>query len=117
MSLHHVTVALITKYPEAGKVKTRLTPALSPQDASQVHQVFVKRIVSRLKSQRPLAFKVICDPPDKLGAMREMLEIDDEFLPQCSGDLGARLCDATATIRASDGVAPLIIFGRQPRSS
>jgi rSAM/selenodomain-associated transferase 1 len=93
VSLEQVIVAVMTKYPQLGKVKTRLTPLLSPQDAARVHQVFLTHIVNRLKTLNPLSLKIACDPPEKLNAMREMLNSNAEYLPQCAGDLGARLAD------------------------
>src|SRR5438105_2820372 len=100
----------MTKFPEAGKVKTRLTTLLSPDDAARVHRVFVTHLVGRLKALKPLALKIVVDPPNQLNAMRELLEITDELLPQSDGDLGARLTNATETIRSSAN-ARILFFG------
>jgi rSAM/selenodomain-associated transferase 1 len=106
VSLEQVIVAVMTKYPDAGRVKTRLTPVLRPKDAARVHQVFVTHIVNRLKRLSPLALKIACDPPEKPNAMREMLNIDAEFSPQCAGDLGARLAEVHAS-----STKPILFFG------
>ena len=103
-------VAVITKFPDAGRVKTRLTGLLSADDACRVHRVFLTHVVTRLKALGPAALKVVCDPPEKLEAMRAMLNISDEFLPQCDGDLGARLAHATDQIRQSSP-KPVLFFG------
>jgi rSAM/selenodomain-associated transferase 1 len=102
-------VAVITKFPQTGKVKTRLMAQLSAEDAARVHRVFATHLVKRLRHLKPLAFKMIVDPPDKLDAMREMLGIEDELLPQCEGDLGARLAHATMQIHEKQS-APVLIF-------
>jgi hypothetical protein len=114
VSLEQIIVAVITKYPEPGKVKTRLTAALSPEHASRVHRVFLTHVVGRLKRFKPQALKIIYDPPDKLASMRDLLKTSDELLPQCPGDLGARLAHAADEIRASTGRAVLIFAVDSP---
>jgi hypothetical protein len=110
VSLEDVIVAVISKFPDAGRVKTRLTSLLSPEDACRVHRVFLTHVVGRLKALGPVALKVVCDPPEKLEAMRAMLNIPDELLPQRDGDLGARLAHAADQIRAASS-RPVLIFG------
>jgi rSAM/selenodomain-associated transferase 1 len=103
--LEQVSVAVMTKYPQAGKVKTRLTPVLSPQQAADVHRIFVAHVVNRLNALKPQSLQVVVDPPDKLDAMRELLG-SGEYLPQCEGDLGARLSDVHARSKG-----PMLFFG------
>src|SRR5437016_130717 len=100
----------MAKFPQAGKVKTRLTPALSPEQAACMHRIFVTHLLARLKALKPLHLQIVVDPPDKLVAMREILDCDSELLPQCDGDLGARLTHASESIRETSA-GPILFFG------
>src|SRR6185503_14123026 len=82
----------MTKLPVAGKVKTRLTPQLTLQQAAQVHVTFLRHVAARLA---PLGELVICfDPPDAEPALRDIVQCEARYLKQCAGDLGARLISA-----------------------
>src|SRR5262245_30437923 len=94
-----MTIVVMTKLPVAGKVKTRLTPALTPQQAAQLHVAFLKHVAARLA---PLGELVICfDPPDAEPALRDIVQINARYLKQCSGDLGARLTSAFRELDSS----------------
>jgi rSAM/selenodomain-associated transferase 1 len=95
-----MTIVVMTKLPVAGKVKTRLTPQLTAQQAAQVHSVFLRHVAARLG---PLGKLVICfDPPDAEPALRDMLRVEARYLKQCGGDLGARLASAFAQLEPHD---------------
>jgi rSAM/selenodomain-associated transferase 1 len=94
-----MTIVVMTKLPVAGKVKTRLTPQLSPQQAAQVHAVFLRHVATRLATFGEL---VICfDPPDAEPALRDIVQLDARYVRQCDGDLGARLAAAFRELNAS----------------
>jgi rSAM/selenodomain-associated transferase 1 len=89
----------MTKHPTAGKVKTRLTPALTPEQAAGVHATFLKHLTARLARLNAAELVICFDPPDKVDAMRALLDGSPiAFLPQCPGDLGARIGDAAARL-------------------
>jgi uncharacterized protein len=112
--LEQVIVAVVTKLPEAGKVKTRLMTVLSAEDAAGVHRVLVTHVLDRLKNflPPPIAIKVVYDPPEKINAMRALLpeHAAADFLPQCTGDLGERLAAAAEMIRAKSP-GHILFFG------
>jgi rSAM/selenodomain-associated transferase 1 len=88
-------VVVMTKLPAAGKVKTRLMPVLSAEQAAAVHQVFVHHVVGRLSGWCAEEELIVCfDPPDALSAMRELLGARIRMLAQTGGNLGARLAGA-----------------------
>jgi uncharacterized protein len=99
-----LTLVVMTKLPVPGQVKTRLMPALSPQQAAQLHAVMLRHVASRLA---PLGELVIChDPPEAEPALRDLLGIEARYIKQCSGDLGARLVAASREL----GSDPLMFF-------
>ena len=89
---------MLAKRPDPGRVKTRLAPALTPQQAADVHAIFVQHLVERLVDLA-IAQLVICqDPPDAADDFRALLGADlsaaTRFIPQPSGDLGPRIAGA-----------------------
>ena len=84
------------KLPQPGRVKTRLCPSLSPDEAAAVHNLFLQHTLARLQaSGLPLAKVILCfDPPD--ADPREYVAIKGVgLLPQSTGNLGDRLVAVT----------------------
>src|SRR5215212_5930558 len=90
-------ILLFLKWPEPGRVKTRLAAALGAQEAAEAYRALVAEVCRRLPAEPDLV--VMCDPPERtceiavwvrgLVAPRSVA-----FLPQAAGDLGARLMHA-----------------------
>lgn len=86
---------ILSKYPEPGKVKTRLTPALSPESAAGVHRIFLRHLLARLHAWDAGDVYVCFDPPERRSDFVDLLGIAaDRVFPQSPGDLGARLAAA-----------------------
>jgi uncharacterized protein len=105
MTLAEVTIIVMAKYPEAGKVKTRLQSAVSPAHAAAVHRVFLQHVVRRAGELAPKQVIVCFDPPGAGEAMRELLG-DVQLLAQSCGDLGARLAAAKEAVEG-----PVLFLG------
>lgn len=111
-----LAIVVMTKYPAAGRVKTRLTPALAPQQAADVHAALLRHGVARLAS---LAAEIdgrvfVCfDPPDAARPFHELLPDvpPAQFLPQSPGDLGARLAAAAEAVRRGWNPSGMLFFG------
>lgn len=84
---------LFTRYPEAGRTKTRLIPVLGPQGAAQFQR--------RLSAHAFRAARAACDDLDATlevrfdggdaARMRAWLGEDAEYRPQGEGDIGRRM--------------------------
>lgn len=89
---------MLAKRPDPGRVKTRLTPALTPQQAAEVHAIFVQHLAARLVDLAIAQFVICHDPPDAAGDFRALLgpgiAAAAHFIPQPSGDLGQRIAGA-----------------------
>jgi rSAM/selenodomain-associated transferase 1 len=95
-------IIVMAKYPTPGKVKTRLGPDLSPQQAADVHRLFLEHFVSRLARKLTGELVICFDPPEQASAMSDLLKPIPRliFLPQVSGDLGARIAAAAERVAA-----------------
>jgi len=88
-----VAVVVLSKFPAAGKVKTRLAPAISFDRAAAVHRCFLLHMVRRVHQLGPAELIINFDPPEAREAMRDLLDhgANNSFLPQAGGDLGRRI--------------------------
>ncbi len=108
---------VFAKKPEPGKVKTRLTPPLSPQDASELYSCFLKDSFSQYAhlAQKNDWQIFICYTPSNAGPFFEQLwsELDlshtAKFIPQEEGDLGQRM--EKAMRRLTDDKYRTVIIG------
>lgn len=95
-------LVLFARYPEPGKAKTRLIPALGANGAAQLHARLVERSVGVLRAVNrnvELHFTGGSSP-----AFAAWLGDDIALVPQVDGDLGDRLL-------AAMNPAPVIFFG------
>lgn len=88
-------LVILSKYPEPGRVKTRLTPALSPEAAAGVHRAFLLHLLARTRAWDAGDVYVCFDPPGRQADFADLLGLPpDRLFPQAPGDLGARLAAA-----------------------
>ncbi|HJW14141.1 MAG TPA: TIGR04282 family arsenosugar biosynthesis glycosyltransferase [Thermoanaerobaculia bacterium] len=86
-----IAVALLAKAPAAGRVKTRLSPPLTPEEAAAVARACLEETIAAFAGDPALPLTLFFD-----GALDEPLERvlaarGVPIRPQASGDLGARL--------------------------
>ncbi|MBD2082214.1 TIGR04282 family arsenosugar biosynthesis glycosyltransferase [Leptolyngbya sp. FACHB-17] len=87
---------IFTRYPEPGKAKTRLIPALGEVGAAALHRQMTEAMIAqsrKLKNDRSVSICVYYTG-GTLIQMQDWLGHDLEYRSQCSGDLGDRLIDA-----------------------
>jgi rSAM/selenodomain-associated transferase 1 len=99
----------MAKLPVAGRVKTRLCPPLTSQEAADLHERFLKRLLTRLAADH--RWRVVwcyAGATDAQAAdfARTLPGVTLSLLPQSGGDLGDRLIAAAAV---QEG--PLAFFG------
>src|SRR6266550_842307 len=111
MSFAGGAIIVMAKYPEAGKVKTRLMPDLSAHLAAKVYRVFLQHWMSWLCELRVGELVLCFDPVEKADALRDLFDSSAQitFWPQVEGDLGARL--AAAAREASARHRRLLFLG------
>ena len=84
----NVRVALFTRWPAAGKAKTRLIPALGAQGAADLHRRLTERTVATVRAAG-LALEIRSTGADP-ALFQEWLGIE-RVVDQGDGDLGKRL--------------------------
>lgn len=91
-------VLFFVKYPEPGRVKTRMAAAVGSLRAAEIYRVMVQETCRRLP--RAGMDLIVCfDPPERREAVIEWLSPDcgdlhPAFLAQAGGDLGNRIKEA-----------------------
>ena len=83
---------IFAKYPEPGRVKTRLARIVGPEQAAFLYQEMVETVVGKTgegESRRVLCF----DPPEREADVRRWFP-GLEMRPQSDGDLGQRMLHA-----------------------
>src|SRR5438093_9615707 len=91
-------LAVMTKAPRPGRVKTRLVPPLTPNEAAMLNACFLRdttaAISSALVSGRLLGKAggvAVYTPVGWEGAYADILPLDFDLLPQRGGSFGERL--------------------------
>ncbi len=84
-------VALFTRYPEPGRAKTRLIPALGAEGAARLHRTLTERTIAAIRqSGLPMEIR---STGATVAAFVEWLNADT-IVDQGGGDLGERLARA-----------------------
>jgi hypothetical protein len=102
---------LFTRYPEPGKVKTRLVNALGQQGAAELHKRMTEHIaktVRQFAATRSIA--TVYFEGALFGEMSRWLGKDFLFQPQSAGDIGERMANAFAN-SFLDGAERVVIIG------
>lgn len=99
----HCAIIVMTRYPEAGKVKTRLIEHLGEDGATRLHQKMAEHTISTLK---PLCDIQTADlwiffSGGNSAQMRTWLGAGIEYRPQRGDSLGSRMCHAFEHIFAA----------------
>lgn len=102
---------VFAKYPEPGTVKTRLSPPLSPQEASDVHRAALEATCELVGAVDGLRTILVGTPDHLCERLGDELNTPvDERWTQGAGALGARLTRASE--RAfREGASRVLLFG------
>ncbi|MBE9128565.1 MULTISPECIES: TIGR04282 family arsenosugar biosynthesis glycosyltransferase [unclassified Coleofasciculus] len=103
---------VFTRYPEPGKTKTRLIPALGAKGAANLQRQMTEHTMVRtreIKRLRFLSVEVYFSGGNP-ELMRHWLGWDITYQPQCAGDLGERMASAFQVSFAA-GMTEVVIIG------
>ncbi|HBO97658.1 MAG TPA: hypothetical protein DE315_04215 [Candidatus Omnitrophica bacterium] len=85
------------KYPEAGKVKSRLAKTVGDREAARLYKELAERNFQeiRLLSEKNVCDVIVAfDPPRGMENFEKWLSGARGYRPQCEGGLGERLAEA-----------------------
>ncbi|MCL1463986.1 TIGR04282 family arsenosugar biosynthesis glycosyltransferase [Argonema galeatum] len=89
-------LVIFTRYPEAGKVKTRLIPVLGAEGAAVLHRQMTESAIAQVKKLQfslPLSLEVHFTGGDR-QLMQQWLGDDIFYRQQSEGDIGMRMASA-----------------------
>lgn len=86
-------VILFVKYPEKGRVKTRLSAGLGNEITQNLYKCFVSDLIGTLEKKR-YTFKIAFYPPGSNKKIISWLGPEHSYIPQVGGDLGERMENA-----------------------
>ena len=110
----NVDAALVVKFPEPGRVKTRLAASIGDDAAAAWYRQAGRKTFDMLCRAPGVQVHVVYDPPDQRDAIEAWLPDADSYLPQCSGDLGKRLTEAAQSLWAQHKRPQLFLGGDCP---
>jgi rSAM/selenodomain-associated transferase 1 len=107
----HPTILVFAKYPEPGRVNTRLVPPLSHAQAAALHRASLDTTCELARSIDGARAVLVVTPDDRASDLAgEVAPAVDAHWAQGPGTLGARLARATA--RAFDeGATAVVLLG------
>ena len=112
----HTALVIFAKAPIPGKVKTRLCPPLTPDEAATLHGSFVLDMLERSKTavvklKLPFDRYLACAPSSTLVFFKIMEERQGvKLIDQVGDDLGARMSQTCETMFAR-GYTRILIVG------
>ncbi|MCH7872425.1 MAG: TIGR04282 family arsenosugar biosynthesis glycosyltransferase [Planctomycetes bacterium] len=109
------TVLIFARYPQPGKVKTRMTPPLTPEEAAELHLASLRTVCESLQACRDLTSVLIVTPDERANDLAAMLaDHVAESWAQGDGSLGERLCRTTDRAFEAGADAVLMIGADSP---
>ncbi len=106
-------LVVFAKDPIPGRVKTRLTPRITPDEAAKLYKAFTLDIISnahKLKRNSVNNVTVAYTPIGAEKAFRKLIEQPTNFLPQKGCNLGERMKNAFKQSFA-EGAKRVVIIG------
>ena len=103
-----VALVVMAKAPEAGRVKTRLSPPLSAGEAAELSRCFLLDTIERVREVRDVAPVIAHDPPEAAPLFRALAP-EFGLRAQHGTDLGARMADCAAAGLAAGATAVVLI--------
>lgn len=107
-------IAIMAKAPFPNKVKTRLTPLLSPFEASQLYHSFLLDKITQVKSIKGVRPFVAYTPGSSESFFRSIIPPGFSLISQAGKDLGERLTRVSKELFAQGAAKVLILDSDTP---
>ena len=103
---------VFTRFPQPGRVKTRLIPALGPDAAAKLHEALTRRTLETARAFCAASRFAprVCVADGDLAPMQMSFGDDFDYAPQSGADLGERLANAVHSAFV-DGAGEVLVAG------
>lgn len=110
MPTHANALVLMARAPLAGKVKTRLVPPFSPEEAAGLYRCLLVDLLESVKSFRHADLFVAFSPAETAPLFQELVPPAFVLFPQRGGDLGDRMHNVFVDL-ASKAYKSIVLIG------
>lgn len=104
------TLIVMAKEPSAGRTKTRLSPALSEQEAAELYRCFLLDTLELMRQIPDVQPIIAYSPPEAAPFFRRIASPDFDVFPQVGADLAERL-NNVITYHIQRGYSPVVVIG------
>ncbi len=101
---------IFAKFPQEGKVKTRLAEGIGNKMATQVYKLCAENLFDQAANISITNTFLFFDPSSTKEKMKEWIKFDFAYHPQNNSDLGKRMAEAFKTL-FDNGVKKAVIVG------
>lgn len=110
-ALQKNVLIIFVKYPEPGKVKTRLAEELGDRKAAEIYSLMAETIIGNVFHSGRYETAIFFDPPGKKDEIKKWIGKGSErYIPQEGKTLGDRMSNAFGRV-FSDGARNAVIIG------
>jgi len=105
------------KTPMAGHSKTRLSPALTPDECAALSACFIRDLaatIDALRATEEVTGYAVYTPVGSEAVLRSLLPQGFRLLSQSAGDLGARLLAATGDLLRAGHAGAILVSSDNP---
>jgi len=89
------TLIVFVKYPEPGKVKTRIAGELGAEKAAEIYSLIAKSVIENVSGSDKYRTVIFFDPPEMEKGIRQWIGRSDvTYEPQSGNNIGERMSDA-----------------------
>src|ERR1700741_747851 len=86
---------VFVKYPEPGKVKTRLAKSIGKEKAARIYSAMAKTVIHTVSKSREYKTIIFFDPPERKNDVKNWLQDNGcNLFPQNGKSLGERMANA-----------------------
>jgi rSAM/selenodomain-associated transferase 1 len=102
---------IFVKYPDPGKVKTRIARELGAEKAADIYSLIAGSVIESVSGSDKYRTVLFFDPPEMENGIRQWLGRDDvTYEPQSGNTIGERMSDAFERV-FSGGAGKAVLIG------
>jgi rSAM/selenodomain-associated transferase 1 len=103
-------LVLMARAPQAGRVKTRLQPALTPEQCADLYEAFLGDAIDLVISMKEYSSFLAFTPPECAPLFRRMIPDGMTLIPQIGTDLGQIIGTLISTLMERN-YSPVVVIG------